>query len=162
MQVWWALSVARTAWWSNDKYGDRSWRTWWDHNMFVAPINGLLFCFAWFPTGLLAYHTILALTNQTTWEAPAPHPSPSRRGVVLPEPHRGGSGWQAFRADHISYLRNVPRGTLPFDRGLQQNLRLFFWPPQERCLQWRLLPAVSGHESRSWCAACQQAGCMLV
>ena len=90
----WAQHLVYTGFESNNKY-DRSWKTWYDHNMFVMPVYVLLFCFMWFPLGLLAYHTVLAATNQTTWEA--------------------------FRAGNISYLKKIPRTVLPFDRGIVGN-----------------------------------------
>ena len=52
------------------------------------------------------YHTYLIFSNQTTWEF--------------------------TRRSQISYLKIYPRGYLPFDKGLLNNLKLIFFPGNER------------------------------
>eukprot|EP00658_Telonema_sp_P-2_P010252 TRINITY_DN13863_c0_g2_i1.p1 TRINITY_DN13863_c0_g2~~TRINITY_DN13863_c0_g2_i1.p1 ORF type:complete len:118 (-),score=12.41 TRINITY_DN13863_c0_g2_i1:100-453(-) len=76
------------------------WKGWFELNMLVVVGMLALFVFLWFPLCLVGYHTMLLLTNQTTWEL--------------------------MRHDRISYLKDLPPGVLPFDQGLFQNLKTFF------------------------------------
>jgi hypothetical protein len=95
-------------------------------------------CVAWVLVSCVfrqVYHAILAVTNQTTWEA--------------------------FRSQHITYLKGVPKGSLPFSRGACKNLRTFFFPPPDRLLRWRVLPQPSdSSRAHAWCANCFRYGCM--
>jgi palmitoyltransferase len=56
--------------------------------------------FLLFVGGMLIYHTYLALTNQTTYEA-------------------------SYR-DRVPYLKDVPEQIRPFSRGITKNLWSFF------------------------------------
>jgi len=111
----WALSIAWSAWRHTSKHrmslGSQI-KDWLHLNVFVLPINTLLIVFVLFPVGLLAYHTYLAVSAQTTWEA--------------------------FRMTKITYLEGLPEDSNPFNRGLRTNLRLFFFPPRDRLIKWNV------------------------
>lgn len=88
----------------------RTWGEVWNDNYASVLALGYFYVFLIFAGFLLVFHTYLVASGQTTWEV--------------------------SRERSISYLRNLPRGSHPFDEGVQVNIRRVFCDAGLR--RWRV------------------------